>query len=107
MILVRLACAALATIVYTAAALSQDSPEDLPEGLGRDETFYGCTACHGFAIVVQQGMSRDRWDETIAYMIERHAMPPLEGGERQLVVDYLARNWPARMRRGAPNPFLK
>ena len=37
--------------------------EDLPEGPGRDETFGLCTACHGYRLVSNQGMTRDKWDE--------------------------------------------
>jgi hypothetical protein len=42
-----------------------ESPEQYPAGPGRDETFYACTACHGFMLVAQQGMSRRQWDETL------------------------------------------
>ena len=40
-------------------------PEEFPAGLGRDDTFYACTACHDFKLVTQQGMSRQRWDEIL------------------------------------------
>src|SRR5262245_29617874 len=36
---------------------SDEQPEDLPTGPGRDETFYACTACHNFKLVSAQGMS--------------------------------------------------
>lgn len=83
----------------------EESPEDLPTGKGRDETFYGCTACHGFALVRQQGMTRDRWNETIDYMMERHNMPEPDAADRELILDYLAAQFPPRQR-GRPNPFL-
>ena len=31
--------------------------EDLPEGPGREETFYACTACHNFKLVAAQGLT--------------------------------------------------
>ena len=46
-------------------------------GTGRDETFYACTACHGFKLIAQQGMSRRQWEESIELMVRRHNMPPL------------------------------
>jgi hypothetical protein len=98
---------ALALAVAGAAARAQqeESPDDLPQGKGRDEAFYGCTACHGFALVRQQGMSRERWDETIDYMSTRHNMPELDPADRALILEYLATNYPQRQR-GRPNPFL-
>ena len=40
-----------------------ESPEEFVAGAGRDETFYACTACHGFKLVAQQGLTRAQWDE--------------------------------------------
>jgi hypothetical protein len=84
-----------------------ESPENYPEGAHREETFYTCTACHGFKIVAAQGMSRERWDETVTWMTERHKMPKLEGAERDKVLDYLASTFPERPRApgGWTNPF--
>ena len=91
-----------------AAGLSQpaeETPESLPEGKGREETFYGCTACHGTAIIRQQGMTRERWDETLRVMTDKHGMPNYEGELRDLILDYLATTFPPR-RRAPDNPFL-
>ena len=86
----------------------EERPEQFPDGRNREDTFYFCTACHGFAIVSQQGMSRNRWDESMTFMTERHKMPKLEGEEREKILDYLAHAFPER---GAPggwrNPFIK
>ncbi len=81
--------------------------EDFPEGKGREETANMCAACHSGRLVSQQGMTRAQWDETLDVMTERHKMPKLEGGERGLILDYLATAFPPRGRRGTPNPFLK
>lgn len=67
-----------------------EEPSVLPDGPHRDEVFYVCTACHSSRLVKNQGMSRERWDETLHWMTERHGMAPLEGEERQRVLDYLA-----------------
>src|SRR5439155_17637142 len=65
----------LAAAAQAHAQEHRDTPDSLPAGVGRDETFYACTACHGVAIIVSQGMSRERWDSTIDEMIRRNAMP--------------------------------
>ncbi len=85
-----------------------ENPEDFPAGPGRDDTFYACTACHGFRIIAQQGMSRRRWEESIALMVTRHNMPPLPEKELKVVLDYLEATYPPRAPapgRGWQNPF--
>jgi hypothetical protein len=84
-----------------------EKPEDYPAGAHRDDTFYRCTACHGFKIVAAQGLSRERWDESITWMSEKHNMPKLEGDERTKVLDYLAATFPEKTQnqRGFRNPF--
>jgi hypothetical protein len=69
--------------------------------------FHACTACHGTTVIRRSRLSRERWDELMDWMTEKHGMAPLEGAFRSLVVDYLARAFPpaAGPRRGA-NPFL-
>jgi mono/diheme cytochrome c family protein len=82
-------------------------PEVLPEGAGREEAFYRCTACHGTAVIRRSHLSRERWDELMDWMTEKHGMPPLDGEERRLIVDYLAGAFPPQQRRrGGANPFL-
>jgi hypothetical protein len=86
-----------------------ESPEDFPSGPGREDTFYTCTPCHNFKLVAQQGMTRRQWDDSLTWM-ERQGMPPLEGKEREAVLNYLETAFPPRAPergRGAPNPFLK
>ena len=84
------------------------SPEEFPAGPGRDETFYACTACHGFKLVGQQGMSRRQWDETLNLMNEKHGMPALDAKERETVLGYLEATYPPRTPAGGgwQNPFL-
>jgi hypothetical protein len=53
-------------------------------------------------------MSRERWNDTIAFMIERHNMPPLDPPQRTQVLDYLAAAYPPRAPArggGWQNPF--
>lgn len=83
-----------------------ESPEEFPAGPGRDDTFYACTACHGFKLVAQQGMNRRQWDDSLNWMTEKHNMPRLEGKERETVLNYLEAAFPPRASRGGwQNPF--
>ena len=85
-----------------------ESPEDFAPGPGRNEAFYACTACHNFKLVAAQGMSRERWDDTLTFMTTRHNMPTLAGDERRIVLDYLEGAYPPRAparRGGWQNPF--
>ncbi|HYD08117.1 MAG TPA: hypothetical protein VEC60_20450 [Reyranella sp.] len=85
-----------------------DTVEDMPEGKGREVTFYTCTACHGVALIKAQGLTRDLWDNTFDTMLEKHRMPPVKAAERAEILDYLSEQFPPRRRgRGADNPFLK
>lgn len=89
------------------ATQMQEDPSVLPAGNGQEETFFACTACHSTAIIRRSQFTRADWDGLMDWMTERHAMPPLEGEERRLIVDYLAEHFgprqaPARGR----NPFL-
>ncbi len=92
----------------TAVEQATETPEVLPEGHGREDTFYRCTACHSTAVIRRSRLSRERWDELMDWMAERHGMPPLGGDERQLIVGYLAGAFPPQeQRRQSPgNPFL-
>lgn len=87
----------------------EEEPEQFPAGAGRDETFYACTACHNFKLVAAQGMTRRQWEDSLAWMTQRHGMPPLEAKEREVVLGYLETTFPPRApasRGGWQNPFL-
>lgn len=89
-------------------APDEETPEQLPAGAGREKTFYACTACHNFRLVAAQGMSRRQWEDSLAWMTERHGMPPLHGEDRERVLSYLESTFPPRppqARRGWQNPF--
>src|SRR5205823_14648794 len=85
-----------------------ESPQDFPQAPGRDQTFYTCTACHGFKLVAAQGQARPQWEDTLEFMTKRHNMPPLEDNDRKIVLDYLEAAFPPRRTPGGwQNPFLK
>ncbi len=86
---------------------SEEKPEDYPPGPGRDDTFYGCTPCHGFKLVAQQAQTRRQWEETLDWMTQKHNMPPPDEKTRKAMLDYLEAAYPARTTpRGWQNPFL-
>lgn len=90
-------------------ALAQEAPEEpsaLPAGEGQEEVFYGCTPCHSTAIIRRSRLSRGAWDQLMDWMAEKHGMTPLEGEDRRLVVDYLARHFGPAAPARARNPFL-
>ena len=70
--------------------VDEEDWQGLPAGLGREEVFYQCQACHSLAIVKQQGLDRDSWDESLVWMVEEQEMEPLDPEDRNLVLDYLA-----------------
>ena len=92
-----------------AAAIAERTEEEtvLADGPGRSETFGYCTACHNTALIRRSAFTRDRWDELMDWMTEKHGMNPLEGELRQTIVDYLPGHYGPRQRgpRGG-NPFL-
>ncbi len=71
----------------------QEDWDGLPPGEGRDVVFYTCQACHSLAIVKQQGLSREWWDDTLTWMVEEQNMPELDDQDRVLVLDYLATHY--------------
>lgn len=92
-----------------APAPAEETPEMFPAGPNRDEAFYACIACHNFKLVAAQGMSRDKWSETLDWMVSKHNMPKLAAEEREKMLDYLAASFPPRapaQQGGWKNPFL-
>jgi cytochrome c len=54
-------------------------------------------------IIVQQGKTRQHWDDLLVWMVEEQGMTPFEDAERDVILDYLAAhynedrpNFPAR-----------
>ena len=85
---------------------AEETPEQYPAGEHRDDTFYFCTACHGFKIVAQQGQSRARWNDTLDLMTSVHGMVEVQGEQREQMLDYLAKAFPERRAPGGwRSPF--
>ncbi len=73
-----------------------ETPDSLPDFPGREEAFGYCIGCHSFQVIGRQGMSRERWDETLTWMTTRHNMPAPDETTRKVLLDYLAAAYPDR-----------
>ena len=69
----------------------------LPKGAGREKVFYTCSVCHSIKLVVQQGLSRESWKETLDWMTEEQAMDALDAESELIILDYLSTHF------GIPN----
>lgn len=65
----------------------------LPKGVGREEVYYKCSVCHSIRLVVQQGLSRSSWKESLDWMVSEQEMTPLEPKSEKLILDYLAEHF--------------
>jgi len=52
-----------------------------------------CTRCHSERIIVQQGLSRESWDETIDWMVEEQGMAEIPAPLRVRILDYLSEHY--------------
>ena len=87
----------IASLLAATSAIAQ-AREDGEYGLmveapGVEETYYGCTACHSEMIVVQQGKTREHWDDLLVWMVEEQGMTPFEDAQREVILDYLAAHY--------------
>ncbi len=64
-----------------------------------------CTSCHGLDFITEHRKTRDGWDFTVHTMIDRGAA--LSPEETTLVIDYLAKTYPADAKPADPNPAPK
>lgn len=97
--LVSLAPAALIALAASLAlggapAGAQDDYDLLPdsEGDGKDLVYGICSGCHSIRLVVQQGLTRKSWAESLDWMVEEQGMPELDPETYEIILDYLAEN---------------
>ncbi|WP_085310845.1 cytochrome C-552 [Planktotalea arctica] len=79
-----------AASITTAPAAELD-PElgNLPVGLGAEDTYYQCIACHSTAIIRQQHLTDQRWDYLWTWMIEDQGMYEPDDETRDVILEYL------------------
>lgn len=92
----RVAGGLAAALIAAGVAAGQQADGEfgvLVPGEGAEETYVYCSACHSERLVAQQGLTRERWEKLLAWMVEEQGMPPLEEPERGLILDYLTENY--------------
>ncbi len=73
------------------AVAAEDEFYGLPDAPGRDEVVAYCSACHSLGLVVQQGLTRPGWSETLSWMYDEQEMEALESEDEKLILGYLAK----------------
>lgn len=61
----------------------------LPEAAGAEETYYLCSACHSIALVTQQRLTDERWNNLWDWMVREQGMPEQDEETRQAILSYL------------------
>lgn len=79
--------------VLSPAVAQERSYGGLPPGDGREIVYGICNACHSVKLVMQQGMSRKRWDHLLDWMVEQQGMSQLDAETRGTVLDYLSEHF--------------
>lgn len=85
--------AAMLALAPAVPAAAQDDFGGLPAGPGQEEVFYNCSACHSMAIVMQQGLPRDRWEYLLEWMVDEQGMAPLEPDDHAAILEYLVQHY--------------
>ena len=69
--------------------------QELPEGPGKRLVQDICTGCHGLESVTSQRATRQGWESTVDYMIQRGAT--MKDEDVRVVVNYLTKNFGAKV----------
>jgi len=73
--------------------IDEEDWQGSPPGPGREEVFYTCQACHSLRFIVQQGLTRHSWEETLDWMVEEQGMPEPDEETLTLMLDCLAEHY--------------
>jgi cytochrome c len=56
--------------------------------------YYTCNACQSLKLVMQQGLSRERWDDTLDWMLGERGMDAFDDiAVRERILDYLPQHF--------------
>ena len=80
----------LCAFALPAAAADYGALVDEP---GVEVTYNTCTPCHSELMVAQQGLTRERWDKLIDWMIEDQGMVEPYPEDRAEILDYLTAHY--------------
>ena len=78
------------SLLATSAFSQKQDDKQFPNGDGKQEVEENCTTCHTAKLILQQRMSRKRWDETITWMQEKQGLWNLQPSLRKKILDYLS-----------------
>lgn len=79
--------------VLAATALPSNA-EGLPEGPGKDLVDAICSECHTTERIAAQQLTKSQWADKVLEMLQE--APDVKQSERDAIVEYLAKNFPAR-----------
>ena len=77
----------------TAIALPS-SAQGLPDGPGKDLVDVICSECHTTERIAAQQLTKSQWADKVLEMLQE--APDVKQSERDTIVEYLAKNFPAR-----------
>ncbi len=79
-----------ATLFWAGAGIAGEyEARGLLPGEGRDLVLENCTGCHSTAIILQNNMSRERWNDTITWMQEKQGLRKLSPEVLEGILAYL------------------
>ena len=84
--------------------------QSLKPGPGREQVQINCIPCHSTAIITATHATRERWDELITTMQQKHGLWPLIPTIRKQLLDYLAATQPPSdpgLDAGKQNPWAQ
>lgn len=97
------AAPALATVQELPAPQPASPPQETPPPPDPKAILEGvCTSCHGLDFIAERRKTRDDWDFTVRRMIDKGA--DLDPDTAALVVDYLAKTYPAEPPKAEEKP---
>jgi competence protein ComEA len=82
----------LATVLT--AAVIPSRAEGLPDGPGKNLVEAICSDCHTTERIAAQQLTKPQWADKVLEMLQE--APDVKQSERDEIVEYLARNFPAR-----------
>lgn len=82
-----------AALLSTGLAAEEFDWGGLPAGEGRQLVYGSCIPCHSLRLVKQQRLSRERWEETLEWMIEEQGMAYPGEQAWEVILDYLATHY--------------
>ena len=88
---------AVTTVTADTDTVEEEEPEFgvLTVADGVETTYYTCSGCHSEKIIAQQGLSHDRWDELLTWMVDKQGMGEPDEEDRKELLAYLSTNYGA------------